>query len=107
MVDKDTQPVTQEQLARLYHARNEANKRMSQAMRAKDKAVIQLAKQEATNWNKAYDAAFKQYKKQQKKARRDQQRTTLIRWYLDQAEQAGAARSALQCDDPVLLLQHA
>ena len=43
----DAQPVTTEQLARIYAARNEANKRMSQALRTRDKAAIALAEQQA------------------------------------------------------------
>lgn len=81
------QPVTIDQLARLYQARNEANKRMSQALRSKDKAAIAAAKAEATNFNKAYNDAHKVYKRQQKKHQREQWRTKLIRFYLDAQEQ--------------------
>lgn len=80
------QPVTLDQLARLYQARNEANGRMSQAMRAKDPTLILLAKEDATRWNQAYDDARKAWKKQQKKARRDQWRTTMIKFYIDHHE---------------------
>ena len=58
------QPVTIEQLARLYQARNEANKRMSQAMRAKAGAAE--AKAETGRLNRAYVDALKVYKRQQK-----------------------------------------
>lgn len=80
------QPVTLDQLARLYQARNEANKRMSQAMRSKDRALIQLATAEASNFNRAYDAAQRAFKRQQKKARREQWRTTMIKFYIDHHE---------------------
>lgn len=80
------QPVTLEQLARLYRARNEANKRMSQAMRSKDKTLIALATAEASNFNKAYDAAQRSYKRQQKAVRKAQWRTTMIKFYLDHHE---------------------
>jgi len=79
--------ITLNQLARLYQARNEANKRMSQALRSKDKAAIAAAKAEATNLNKAYNDAHKVYKRQQKKHQREQWRTKLIRFYLDAQEQ--------------------
>lgn len=65
------QSVTIDQLARLYGARNEANKRMSQAMSAKSGVVD--AKTEAGRLNRAYVDALKVYKRQQKtsmKARR-------------------------------------
>lgn len=103
----NTQIVTTEQLARLYHARNDANKRMSQALRGKDKEAIVKVKREASDFNHAYDAALKQYKKQQKKQNREQWRTTMIRWYLDQAEQTESARPASQHNHSLLLLQHA
>lgn len=64
------QTVTTEQLARLYQARNEANKRMSQALRTKDKTLAKLATDEASNFNRAYNAALRGYKRQQKAARR-------------------------------------
>lgn len=81
-----SQTVSLDQLARLYAARNDANKRMSQAMRAKDPTLIRLAKEDATRWNQAYDDARKAWKKQQKKARRDQWRTTMIKFYIDHHE---------------------
>ena len=78
-----SETITLDRLARLYQARNEANKRMSQAMRSKDKALIRLATAEASNFNRAYDAAQRAYKRQQKAARKAQWRSTLIRFYLD------------------------
>lgn len=82
----ETQIVTKEQLDRLKAARDDANRRMSQAMRTKDRALTKLAQDDATNWNKAYDAANKQFKKQQKRQRRDEWRTTMIKFYLDYQE---------------------
>lgn len=78
--------ITVEQLARLYQARNEANKRMSQAMRAGDKTVIRLATSEATNFNRAYAAALRGYKRQQKSASRSAATTAAIKFYLDKLE---------------------
>lgn len=80
------QPVTLDQLARLYQARNEANGRMSAALRSKDTNIIRLAKEDATRWNQAYDDARKAWKKQQKKQRREQWRTTMIKFYMHYAE---------------------
>ena len=87
----DTQPVTTEQLARLYAARNEANGRMSAALRSKDKAAIATAKAEATRLNHAYDDAHRAYKRQQKTAQRARWRTTMIKFYLDHHEAQQAA----------------
>ena len=78
-----TQPITLDQLARLYRARNDANRRMSQAMRSKDAALIRLATAEASNFNRAYDAAQRAYKRQQKSERRASMRTQMIRFYID------------------------
>ena len=86
------QPVTLDQLARLYQARNEANKRMSTALRSKGANPIRLDKEDATRWNYAYDDARKAYKKQQKADQRAKWRTTMIKFYLDaQATQQDAA----------------
>ena len=82
--------VTLDQLARLYLARNEANKRMSQALRTKDKTLVRLATDEASNFNRAYNAALRQYKRQQKAAARAQWRTTMIRFYIDYQEESSA-----------------
>ena len=88
-----TQTVSLDQLARLYAARNEANGRMSAALRSKDQTLIQLAKQDSANWNKAYDAARKQLKRQQKAERKAQWRKTMINFYLD-------ARDEIQTSEP-------
>lgn len=77
------QPITTEQLARIYQARNEANKRMSQALRTKDEMLVRIATDEASNFNRAYNAALRQYKRQQKAKARAQWRTTMIRFYMD------------------------
>lgn len=82
--------VTLEQLARLYQARNEANRRMSQALRTKDKTLVKLATDEASNFNRAYNAALRQYKRQQKAKARAQWRTTMIRFYMDCQEKSSA-----------------
>lgn len=84
------QLVTTEQLARLYDARNAANKRMGQALRAKDKTLVRLATEDATRWNQVYASALRQYKRQQKSAARERQRITMIRFYLDALEAAEA-----------------
>ena len=63
-----SQPVSTEQLARLYQARNDANKRMSQALRGGDNVVIGLATSESSNYNRAYAYALRGYKRQQKVA---------------------------------------
>ena len=81
-----TQPIATEQLARLYAARNEANKRMSQALRTRDRQLIDLATQEASNFNRAYAAALRGYKRRQKAMRRVEWRTTMIGFYLDYKE---------------------
>ncbi len=78
-----SQTVSLDQLARLYAARNEANGRMSQALRSKDATLIRLAKEDSARWNRAYDDARKAYKKQQKAERKARLRTTMIRFYLD------------------------
>lgn len=77
------QPITTKQLARIYQARNEANKRMSQALRTKDEMLVRIATDEASNFNRAYNAALRQYKRQQKAKARAQWRTTMIRFYMD------------------------
>ena len=84
-------PVTLDQLARLYQARNEANGRMSAALRGKDATLIRLAKEDARRWNQAYDDARKAWKKQQKKRQREQWRTTMIKFYMDQMEASNAS----------------
>ena len=80
------QVVSTDQLARLYQARNDANKRMSQALRTKDKTLVKLATDEASNFNRAYSAALRQYKRQQKAKTSAQWRTTMIGFYLDYNE---------------------
>ena len=85
------QSVSLDQLARLYAARNEANKRMSQALRGRDPTRIRLAKEDATRWNQAYDDARKAYKRRQKAAQRERWRTQIIRFYLDQKEVSNAS----------------
>ncbi len=79
--------ITEAQLARLYHAANEANSLYAAARKEKaPKAVRDSLKQRASELNSAYDAAKRQFKRQQKAERRAEMRTTMIRFYLDQAE---------------------
>lgn len=78
-----SQSVSLDQLARLYAARNEADGRMSQALRCKNATLIRLAKEDSARWNRAYDYARKAYKKQQKAERKARLQTTMIRFYLD------------------------
>lgn len=87
----EAQTVTLDQLARLYRARNEANKRMSRALRTKDETLVRLATDEASNFNRAYNASMRQYKRQQKAAARAKWRTTMIRFYMDCQEKSSAA----------------
>ena len=86
----EAQTVTLDQLSRLYLARNEANKRMSQALRTKDETLVRLATDEASNFNRAYNDALRQYKRQQKAAARAKWRTTMIRFYMDCQEKSSA-----------------
>lgn len=60
------QPVTLDQLARLYKARNEANADMSVAIRVGEPGRLADAKAAARELNIAYEAARKAYKRQQK-----------------------------------------
>lgn len=80
------QSVTIDQLARLYQVRNEANKRMSQALRTKDEMLVRIATDEASNFNRAYNAAMRQYKRQQKATQKSAMLTTMIGFYLDYKE---------------------
>lgn len=79
------QTVTTEQLARLYAARNQANSQLAAAHRVKpkDRDLIERMRQRASALNGAYNAALRQYKRQQKAASRDALRTELIGMYLD------------------------
>ena len=77
-----TQPITLEQLARLYGARNAANAGMSAALRAGEPGRVAEAKAAARELNIAYEAARKAYKRQQKAANRAAQ----ISFYLDALE---------------------
>lgn len=88
------QPITTEQLARLYAARNQANSELSAAHCAKprDRDAIERLRQRASALNGAYEAGRKQYKRQQKAATRAQWRTTMIQFYIDHQEAADASR---------------
>ena len=82
------QPITLEQLARLFEAANRANSELSAAHRAKprDKDLIERLRQRSRALNSAYDAARRQHKRQQKATRRAEWRTTMIGFYLDYKE---------------------
>lgn len=54
-------------------------------MRSKDATLTRLATAEASNFNRAYDAAQRAYKRQQKAANRAELRNTMIRLCLDAA----------------------
>jgi len=77
-----TQPITLEQLARLYGARNAANADMSAALRVGGPRRVAEAKAAAGKLNIAYEAARKAYKRQQKAANHAAQ----ISFYLDALE---------------------
>lgn len=66
------QPVTLEQLARLFDAADRANSELSVAHCAKprDRDLIERLRQRSRALNSAYDAARRQYKRQQKSMRR-------------------------------------
>ena len=87
------QPITLEQMARLFDAANKANSELAAAHRAKprDQDLIVRMRQRASAMNSAYDAAKRQYKRQQKAADRAQWRTTMIRFYMDHQEKSSAA----------------
>jgi hypothetical protein len=82
------QPVTFEQLAKLYAAANLANSELATAMRAKprDREVIEYLRQRSRELNSAYDAARRAHKKQQKSERRADMQVAMIRFYLDSQE---------------------
>lgn len=80
------QTVTLDQLARLYEARNKSNSQLSAAIKVGEPGRIADSKAESRRLNSAYDAALRQYKRQQKAENRDQLRTTMIRFYLDAAQ---------------------
>ncbi len=63
------QSVTLDQLARIYEARNAANKAMGQALRTRSHLAITATKAEAGRLNRAYDEAKAAYKRQQKASR--------------------------------------
>lgn len=81
-------PITLEQLARLFDAANRANRDLSAAHRAKprDRDAIERARQRSSALNSAYDAAKRQYKRQKKAAQKSAMMTTMIGFYLDYRE---------------------
>lgn len=86
MTDETTQPVTMDQLAQLYQARNLANSNLAKAMRSKDKARITEARAAASQLNIAYVRLFRRFKRQQKAENRGARRTAMIRFYIDHKE---------------------
>ena len=82
------QPITLEQLARLFDAANRANIELSVAHCAKprDRDLIERLRQRSRALNSAYDAARRQYKRQQKAAQKAAMLTTMIGFYLDHQE---------------------
>lgn len=85
-----TQPITADQLARLYQAANEANSMLSRALCAKprNRDLVEQLRQRSRKINSAYDAGRRQFKRQQKAARRAELRTTMIRFYIDHQQAA-------------------
>lgn len=82
------QPITLDQLARLFGAANKANSELAAAHRAKprDRDAIERARQRYSALNSAYDAAKRQYKRQKKAAQKSAMMTTMIGFYLDYKE---------------------
>lgn len=80
--------MTDEQLAQLYQAANQANSDLAAAYRSKDKAMIGMLRDRSRELNSAYAAAKRRYKRQQKSSGRDKIRTTMVRLYLDAQEAA-------------------
>ena len=82
------QPVTLDQLARLFDAANKANSELAAAHRAKprDRDAVERARQRSSALNSAYDAAKRQYKRQKKAAQKSAMMTAMIGFYLDYKE---------------------
>ena len=82
------QPITLDQLARLFDAANKANSELASAHRTKprDRDAIERARQRSSALNSAYDAARRQYKRQQRSAQKSAMMTTMIGFYLDYKE---------------------
>ena len=82
------QPVTLEQLARLFEAANKANSELSAAhrMKPRDPDLIERLRQRSRALNSAYDAARRQHKRQKRAAQKSAMLTTMIGFYLDYKE---------------------
>ncbi len=80
--------MTDEQLAQLYQAANQANSDLAAAYRNRDTAMIGMLRDRSRELNSAYAAAKRRYKRQQKSEQRDAMRSTMIRFYLDAREAA-------------------
>jgi len=78
------QPITLNQLARLFDAANKANSELSAARCSKprDPDLIERLRQRSRALNSAYDAARRQHKRQQKAAQKSAMLTTMIGFYL-------------------------
>lgn len=68
MVTPAVHPVTINQLACMFEAAGRANSELSAAHRSKprDPGVIEILRQRSREMNRAYDAARRRYKQQQK-----------------------------------------
>ena len=75
--------MTDEQLAQLYQAANQANSDLAAAYRSKDRTMIGMLRDRSRELNSAYAAAKRRYKRQQKAEQRARLRTTMIKFYLD------------------------
>lgn len=86
------QPITTEQLARLYQAANEANSLLSKALNEKprNRDLVEQLRQRSRELNSAYDASRRQFKRQQKAENRASMLTKMIRYYMDHQEAAEA-----------------
>lgn len=80
--------MTDEQLAQLYQAANQANSDLAAAYRNRDTAMIGMLRDRSRELNSAYADAKRRYKRQQKSSGRDKIRTTMVRLYLDAQEAA-------------------
>lgn len=76
--------MTDEQLAQLYQAANQANSDLAAAYRSKDRTMIGMLRDRSRELNSAYADAKRRRKRQQKADNKSQQLTQMIRFYMDQ-----------------------
>lgn len=76
--------MTDEQLAQLYQAANQANSDLAAAYRNRDTAMIGMLRDRSRELNRSYAAAKRRRKRQQKADNKSQQLTQMIRFYMDQ-----------------------